>query len=210
MPKPTFFNLPPEKARRIEEAALVEFTEHAFKAASINRIVARADIAKGSFYQYFHDKKDLYKHTINQIVAQKLASFSSVLNDSGSTDFFSQLRMLYQAGLRFTRENPRLQKIGDQLLRDRNSPVYEELVQENLHHSDQIMQEMIRKGIDQGDLRPGLDIQLYAWLISRMNVLLSDYYLENVHPASEEVFMETVDKMIHFIAAGISQKEEMT
>ncbi len=62
MPKQTFLNLPEEKRARIVDVALTEFAEKGYTGASITGIVAAAGIAKGSFYQYFEDKDDLYAH----------------------------------------------------------------------------------------------------------------------------------------------------
>ena len=60
MPKKTFIQLPKQKRETITQVAIDEFANHGFDKASINRIVEGAHIAKGSFYQYFKDKKDLY------------------------------------------------------------------------------------------------------------------------------------------------------
>ena len=60
MPKPTFHNLPKDKQSRIIDAAIDEFASVPFDAASVNRIVRGAKIAKGSFYQYFENMVDLY------------------------------------------------------------------------------------------------------------------------------------------------------
>ncbi|MBK7920673.1 MAG: TetR/AcrR family transcriptional regulator [Chloroflexi bacterium] len=57
MPKDTFFNLPEDKRALICKVAVAEFAKHRFDKASINRIVAQSGIAKGSFYQYFEDKR---------------------------------------------------------------------------------------------------------------------------------------------------------
>ena len=65
MPKDTFFRLPEEKRKRIMVAAENEFLENSFDAASINRIIKEAAIPRGSFYQYFEDKKDLFTYTIS-------------------------------------------------------------------------------------------------------------------------------------------------
>ncbi|PRQ06967.1 TetR/AcrR family transcriptional regulator [Enhygromyxa salina] len=61
MPKPTFLNLPDEKRKRITELALDEFSTYPYRQASLSRIVSRAGIAKGSMYQYFENKLDLYR-----------------------------------------------------------------------------------------------------------------------------------------------------
>lgn len=60
MPKSTFFRLPQAKQDRLLEAAKEEFSRVPLKEASIANIVKLADIPRGSFYQYFEDKEDLY------------------------------------------------------------------------------------------------------------------------------------------------------
>ena len=60
MPKKTFYNLPEEKKERLLEAAFKEFSSVPIEESSINVIVQNSDISRGSFYQYFDDKDDLY------------------------------------------------------------------------------------------------------------------------------------------------------
>lgn len=60
MPKDTFNNLIEDKKRTIFDAAVQEFSKHCFSKASINQIVKTAGIPRGSFYQYFKDKEDIY------------------------------------------------------------------------------------------------------------------------------------------------------
>jgi TetR/AcrR family transcriptional regulator len=63
MPKDTFFNLDEAKRNRIFEAAVDEFSQRRFSEASINQVVKNAGISRGSFYQYFQNKEDLYLYT---------------------------------------------------------------------------------------------------------------------------------------------------
>ncbi len=67
MPKQTFFNLPSEKRETIMNAAIEEFAEYGLENASTNRIVKNSGIAKGSFYQYFEDKQDVFMHMLAMI-----------------------------------------------------------------------------------------------------------------------------------------------
>ena len=62
MPKQTFLRLPEETRETIINAAVEEFAGYGFEAASINRIVASSGISKGSFYQYFEDEADVFRH----------------------------------------------------------------------------------------------------------------------------------------------------
>lgn len=63
----TFLHLPEEKRSRFLEAAWAEFTAVSFQDASINQIVRRAGIPRGSFYQYFADKAALFRYLMNLI-----------------------------------------------------------------------------------------------------------------------------------------------
>lgn len=59
MIKKTFYNLPAEKRERIMKEVKREFAMYPMEKISINRIIQRAKISRGSFYQYFDDKADL-------------------------------------------------------------------------------------------------------------------------------------------------------
>ena len=67
MPTDTFFRLPEEKRTRILEGAWSEFTAVPYAEASINRIVQTSRIPRGSFYQYFEDKNDLFLTLIDEL-----------------------------------------------------------------------------------------------------------------------------------------------
>lgn len=60
MPKKTFFRLRDEKQESILRAAVHEFVENGFERAKIADIAQNAGVAKGSMYQYFEDKRELF------------------------------------------------------------------------------------------------------------------------------------------------------
>lgn len=64
MPTQTFFNLPPPKRDKLLRAAIAEFARRPYGEVSINRIIQAAEIPRGSFYQYFADKSDLFRHVL--------------------------------------------------------------------------------------------------------------------------------------------------
>lgn len=66
MPKQTFFNLPNEKRETLIRAAKTEFSRVPLYEASIANIVKEAEIPRGSFYQYFEDKDDLYFYLLDK------------------------------------------------------------------------------------------------------------------------------------------------
>ncbi len=60
MPKKTFFNLLPEKKQKIIDATYDIFINEKYENVTIRGISSKAGISIGSFYQYFHDKDELY------------------------------------------------------------------------------------------------------------------------------------------------------
>jgi AcrR family transcriptional regulator len=69
MVRERFDNLDPDKQERLYEAAADEFSDHGFEGASLNRIIDRAGMSKGSLYYYFNDKSDLYSTVMERATA---------------------------------------------------------------------------------------------------------------------------------------------
>ncbi|MDH6365346.1 AcrR family transcriptional regulator [Enterococcus sp. PF1-24] len=79
MPTETFLNLPIEKQQRLMEAAKIEFSRAPLKEASIANIIKLAGIPRGSFYQYFTDKEDLYFYYYDQLQRDTRLEFEEAL-----------------------------------------------------------------------------------------------------------------------------------
>ena len=60
-----FKNLKLEKQREIINAALKEFSRNGFDKASTNEIVKNSEISKGSLFNYFISKKELYIYLLD-------------------------------------------------------------------------------------------------------------------------------------------------
>ena len=65
MPKQTFFHLPKDKQDTLIQAAKKEFSRVPLHEASIANIIKDAGIPRGSYYQYFEDKEDLFYYLLN-------------------------------------------------------------------------------------------------------------------------------------------------
>lgn len=87
MPSDTFFRIPEEKRTRLLEAAWTEFTRSRYSDVSINKIICRARIPRGSFYQYFEDKEDLFRYLLEDVKKSLLFRISAVLDQSGRDIF---------------------------------------------------------------------------------------------------------------------------
>jgi len=79
VPKQTFFNLPEQKRKTLVEAAEKEFTRVPLFEASVANIIKMANIPRGSFYQYFTDKEDLYFYILDQKLKEGREDFIVLL-----------------------------------------------------------------------------------------------------------------------------------
>ena len=79
MPKQTFIKLPIDKKETLIHAAKKEFSRVPLFEASIANIVKEAGIPRGSFYQYFEDKEDLYYFLLDEYSQLLNKRFVSIL-----------------------------------------------------------------------------------------------------------------------------------
>ncbi|MBO1004194.1 TetR/AcrR family transcriptional regulator [Pseudogracilibacillus auburnensis] len=94
MPKQTFFNLSEEKKQTLIQAGKNEFSRVSLAEASIANIVKEAKIPRGSFYQYFYDKEDLYFYLLTEMAKERRAEFILSLKKHNG-DIFNSLTELF-------------------------------------------------------------------------------------------------------------------
>ena len=166
MPKRTFFNLPIEKRETIEQRALDEFAGYGYDRSNVNRIVASSGIAKGSFYQYFDNKKDLYFHLIDSLVERKRKAIAPAL-EAGDATFVESLRALFRLGIEFARADPRLVRLGADFA-GKHPAFVAEFVEAYGPMGVDVYRALLERAERSGELREGLDIPLAAAFINAM------------------------------------------
>lgn len=72
MPESLFFNLSQEKQQRIIGAGISEFAAYGYTNSSTNRIVTLSGISKGSLFQYFTNKEELYFFILDTVTSEFL------------------------------------------------------------------------------------------------------------------------------------------
>ena len=111
MPTSTFFRLPDEKRQRLLDAAWEEFSRASFADASINRIIQSARIPRGSFYQYFTDKTELFWYLLEGMHEYFAGMFLTALIDSGGDMFAVWVRVFDRVISRQGNPDPALAKL---------------------------------------------------------------------------------------------------
>lgn len=89
MPRPTWDNLDAARRERVVLAAMAEFGAHGYSGGSLNVIARDAGVAKGSLFQYFEDKFDLFAHIAEQASLRIYAAMKPYLAGVGDGERFT-------------------------------------------------------------------------------------------------------------------------
>lgn len=206
MPKVTFFNLPEDKRSKITEAAITEFENYHFDQASINRIIEVSGISKGSFYQYFDDKKDLYKHVLSLIVEEKMKYISPVLLNPFDHSFFEVVREMNRSGLQFAKHNPRFMRIGNRFLQDKMHPIYTEILSENSKQASQVYELLLRRAIEKNEIRADIDVEFTAHMLFSLSTQMVEYNSNLTQDDWLDEMLVSLDKLLDLFASGMLAK----
>ena len=200
MPKQTFFNLPQEKRGVIEQAALDEFAEHGYDNSNINRIVTLSKIAKGSFYQYFEDKKDLYFHLMDTIVNKKINALEPLLSTYKQHDFSFNIREAFRIGLALADSEPKYYLLGKDFAGKQPQHI-KEFTQKYNPLAMNIYERFLEHADDLGGLRDGIDIPLIA---SFINTLINETTARVIAEISTDEKRDyIIEELIGFIERAI-------
>lgn len=203
MPTATFENLPGEKRECIMQAAITEFAEHRFSDASINRIVKAAGISRGSFYQYFKDKEDLYLLIIERIGKEKMDVFANHSPPSPDATFFEAAIASIPAILEWVARCPQYNQIGMRMAQD-ESAFIQRIVQQ-MQGSQRSVLQYLQQDQQKGLVRQGVDLELVLQMTMTMVAsLLREYYQEGCADAA----VQRVKQMLTIIVNGIAEKGE--
>ncbi len=201
MPKDTFFNLDSAKQRRILEAAMDEFSQRRFSEASINQIVKNADIPRGSFYQYFEGKEDLYIYMLKQIGKEKLDIISGAGKLKPDADFFEGYMHMFEAALEWSIKKPRYYRIG--MLMELDDSRFIKELRSVLPEGFSMIKDMVKRDIQLGRIRDDIDPDLVADIIYTLNLhLLAPYYQRD----NKKELTKRLKEIIGIIKEGVIRR----
>lgn len=186
MPKETFYNLTVEKRERIIDAAITEFGSKHYKKVTIDGLVREAAIPKGSFYQYFKNKDDVYIYIFGEIGNSKKDSLGLL---AGEVTDLSLKEYLYKMLVRardFEEQDGKLLALKERFMKECPQEVRKSVLKNELPKSYGLLEEVLRAYIKKGELRADLPVKVTAYALTTCLTHLEDY------PMDEGEGMETV------------------
>lgn len=193
MPKETFHNLSEDKKKKIFNAAVKEFSTKRFSEASINQIIKMAEIPRGSFYQYFSDKEDIYLYMYDQIGNEKREVAMHSENVDPDADFFEICIQSTIATFEWARHNPGYIRIGMYAEID-DSEFIANLRQSSIVRFSRLIERDKQRGVIKQEVDSSLVADMVYTLIWKQGFQFG---------ADEDQFMKKLREGIKIIKAGI-------
>jgi len=186
MPKDTFFNLPEEKRQMLVQLSMQEFAAKPYEQASVTSIVHRAGIAKGSIYQYFENKRDLYFYLLDLAVQSKL-DWASQHAAPPTGDFFVDLREQMIMGAVWNVEHVVETKLLSGVA---NSPFKQEGMERLQGQADVFMVRLVEHAQTSGKVRGDIPAQqVAAYMLAVLNGL-SHYVAGAIGADNSQLFAD--------------------
>ena len=208
MPKQTFLNLPEEKRKAFIEIALDEFANNDYNNASVSKIVAKAGIAKGSVYQYFEDKQDLFLYLLDFANQEMLAHVTQSPPPDPNASFFETLRwqmtVTVQAAVKFPVHSKLARRAYTSPL-----PFHDAVLEKTKKVRAEHFQGMVARAQSAGHLNSQLDPAVVSFMIqglmSDLGPFLQSTFGERAGdwitlPEVAEVFDQVVEVLKHGLA----------
>ncbi len=189
---PTFDRLPGEKKERILRAARTEFVQFPYEKTSINRILADAGVPKGSFYQYFDDKADLFSLCVSDVYRRLIKARQSHGEPLLASGMLRMKRLGFEEGYRQFSEDLA------SYLAPEDFRLFERMLAAPRHIRSYVQTEAATKLIApifkeelQADpaVRTDIDCDYYAYLLSLTEVIPVDYAAATGRSMEDIVFL---------------------
>ena len=209
MPKPTFDKISPEKRERFIREAARLFAERGFSQTDMAELASRANVAKGSVYDYFDSKDDLYLHVCRDgLERSRRAVYRGI---DPSWDVYRQLRHIFRQGVKFADSHPEYVAMYVNIGSAGVEIFAAELSLEVEKFTADYLKGLIITGVKQGLVRKDVDVKLSAFIINSLYImflssLVSRHYririkeyLEIKGEPNEKTIAKHIEKTISLI-----------
>ncbi len=207
-----FLNLTTEEQKNIIDAALDEFADKDFEAASLNNIIAKAGISKGSMYHYFANKEDLYLYIIDQILETKENFLNQALTASEKPlkemSFFESLEFQMLASVDFAAQHYREHQLSIRLQTMAEGPLKERLIGDLTRAFEDYVKNMVDKAMKLGEIRDEFDKGFVIRILKCTLMHFVDIYPEskNLVVQDSKALKKEARKLSAFLRKGLQRE----
>ncbi|MCX7822618.1 MAG: TetR/AcrR family transcriptional regulator [Syntrophobacterales bacterium] len=209
-----FNRIPKDKRERLLHASIEEFAEHGFHQASINRLVNRLGIAKGSIFRYFGSKERLFAFVFDYAIELVKARLRGIRDITKEMPFFQRLKSILWVGINFVEQHPSIYRLYLKMIFQENFPLRDELLRKVHLMSAEYLTSLVRDSISKGEIRNDLDVDFVVFFLNSMlDRFLQAYTVAfwdagtGIYKAPQEELLRKVDHFVSVIEKGLAIHE---
>lgn len=177
MPKKTFFKIAEDKRERFLSEAAHIFAERGFNQTDLAELAGRAGVAKGSIYNYFESKEDLYLYVCRDGIERSRNAIYGGMDPSW--DLYRQVEHIFRQGARFVQAHPEylilysnVSSAGMERFSDQMSLEVEKFTADHLKR-------LIHRDMLRGLIRDDVDVNFAAFLINSLYIIFMTSLVSN-------------------------------
>jgi AcrR family transcriptional regulator len=191
MPKETFFNLSEEKQGNVMRAAINEFSKHGFEKGNIGDIAKNAGVAKGSLYQYFENKRELFLYSVRWSTDLLMKKYEKhLVFTSQEINVFDYLYKTSKTLMLQMREERELIIFIQDVFLGKYQNLMDESMEYMLKVSDEYILQLIRQGKENGYIRKDIDDKMLSLFISGVSYKFKEYIMSKARSLGEDIIDE--------------------
>lgn len=196
-----------EKRKELLQAALDEFSVKKYEDASLNNIIKKACISKGTFYYHFKDKRDLYLYLIESSVKTKWEFINSNFKESvegSQTDIFEKFKIQARIGAEFAAQYPEYHNLGKMFAKEMGNEIYDiakdKLTKDNVNP----LKDMVDDALNDGNFRDDIPREFIFKVISYMFTNFDEIFCDE-EDLDINNMVKNLDYYVDFIKNGLGK-----
>ncbi len=208
MPSETWWNLEERKRLAIIQASITEFAQSNYAQASLSQIVKEVGIAKGSMYQYFADKEELYLYIVQLASDHMMAELQQriPLAVFATGDLFKILREYFAITVTVAQEYPYESALIQRAFQD-SGPQLVKVQAIGTSIQRAFVVDLVNTAIANKSVRDDIDPEVFVYLIQTILSTAGSYMVNllSVHNVSveSEDFRIFFDQIIAVLDQGM-------
>ncbi|MDO9574465.1 MAG: TetR/AcrR family transcriptional regulator [Candidatus Contubernalis sp.] len=188
-----------DKRTRILMAALKVFSRRGFHQVKVEEIAQEAEIGKGTIYEYFESKEDIF-HQIYRLSSERYTSVFQEMQTQG-TDLWDKIKILSLKHIEFFQTHKDMSAF---VLDGQSRPLesLNEWLMEQKEQRQELVREMLAQAVENGEIRkvdPDLASRMVMGLI--FSVFGGMIFMEGTVPEEK-----TVEGMLDILKKGLIYK----
>lgn len=169
MPKETLFKIAAEKRERLLREAARLFAERGFNQTDMAQLASRAGVAKGSIYNYFENKEDLYLYVCRDGMRRSREAIYGRMDPEW--DVYRQIEHIFRQGARFVRSHPEYLILYANISSAGMGRFSEQMSLEVEKYTADHLKRLIRRDMQRNLVRDDVDVNFAAFMVNSLYII---------------------------------------